>query len=184
MSTIHTDQATVDRWLADGRWVQFAPGVECCESYGTDDHKWQSHHEMLRPPADWKSEPCETCDGYGYGLPHDAKFEGLLRNGGWTDELRRDFEIWVADESVPCHFCNGSGVPRLAVTVPCHYTAPHLDPSDHGNRWGIFGKSVCPKCFGSNDGHITVAWATVEWTGPMLPVDGQWARGGTIEVVA
>lgn len=144
MST-DVDQATVDRWLADGRWVMFGEGVsDPC------DHKRYSCDDIgcmgpLLPPA-WMVEaarPCETCEGEGAA--------GMFCNA-------------YADPRMS-HPCNGKR--RLAVTVPC------LGCEGDGWERDQFGSVLVEcRCYDDLDGsfgRITVAWATVEW-GPLVVV--------------
>lgn len=182
--SIDVDQATVDRWRADGRWVMFGEGEPCPEgTHGGVVVQRSPHHE---PELEG---PCELCQGNGYRPP-----------------------VWMVEAAKLCETCDGvgsiegrniaswdlcpdcsNGKRRLAITVPC----------DVCGRWWVHGK----KCLG-----ITVPeLAVVEW-GPLRVVGfgldgdddyvrlsdgtkatpppdidpqsliGQWAIGGRIEV--
>lgn len=61
--TLDTDQATLDRWLAAGKWEQFAPGVTTrCNGFP------ERLRPPVEPPADWEPQPCTACNGRGYSL--------------------------------------------------------------------------------------------------------------------
>lgn len=148
MNTIITDQDTLDRWLATGRWEQF--GWECRYTqkpqWPAGNHAWCTDDDH-RPPADWtEPPPCETCDGNGGFKVDTAILYGIPGGEDWGEM---------------CPDCGGTGKQRLAVQVPCYC----LPIREAGGSWPYGDCLVPERC---TDGLVTVTWATVEW-GP-LPV--------------
>ena len=205
--SIHTDQATVDRWLADGRWVEFAPGERVLNPTPSGVRQRRDDIEPT-PPADWEAaQVCETC--------RVAREHGEFDGSDWR-----------------CPDCDNTGKRRHPVTVPCDHKGSEYLTNIHDGQQRIVCCNLCKSS--SPLGRITVAWATVEW-GParvvatpsdspdepcvtilprgvigywsrdgrpvqVPPVDlyvnaytrdidpqslvGQWARGGTIEAAS
>jgi len=163
--SLDVDQATVDRWLADGRWVVVEPGDWKCERCGASfslplEMTCDDHHPVSIPPA-WMVEaakPCETCDGVG-------SIEG------------RNIASWDL-----CPDCS-NGKRRFAITVPCdecdkgHVTCPKC-----GNYYE--DEPGYPDSF--QMGRLAVAHAAVEW-GPLRVrgdgrADSQWP-GPHVEII-
>lgn len=87
----HVDQATADRWRADGRFVLFGEG-ERVWCFGSPTFEKRAPAWMVEA-----AKPCETCGGSGVYGP--------------TDEVGR---------TARCRSCS-EGQRRHPVTVPCGF---------------------------------------------------------------
>jgi len=148
--SIDVDQATVDRWRADGRWIVFGAG-----ELEHDDHPLPACGDpgCEEVPPTWMVEaakPCETCGG-------KAKVPGAYHG--------------PADLLFACPDCD-DGQRRHPVTVPCEWCAEDgwlMGEPDHYER-GTDAWIACdcnPNGDDPHDGRITVPeLAVVEW-GPL-----------------
>lgn len=176
--SIDVDQATVDRWRADGRWAMFGEG----SGFYSDNPEPFGKVWEARPPA-WMMEaarPCENryCDD-GVVRRDDGRQVGYCTL--CVDGKRR------LAVTVPCDYCRGNKPPKNIVAPPCwkcvgrHRTTAAWATVEWGPLvvvgFGIDGDVDYVRL--SDDTKVT----------PPPDIDphtliGQWAIGGTIEVAS
>lgn len=156
----HVDQATADRWRADGRFVLFGEGEwpKMCPHSDPTECNGEHCDCPLRPPAAMieAAQPCETCGD-----------DRVVTADGQRVHTRPVTERWI-----DCPDCKGDGQRRHPITVPC---------SCGGTDQGLRRDGGCHLCYGSN--RISTGLLAIVEFGPTLIDDRLVTAGDSLFVV-
>ena len=159
MTAIVTDQATVDRWLADGRWVEHDGGV------------WRGAAERLAVQV-----PCPDCEGEG------------TWGSTCTDFHEHCYDPrCITDPDRPCGHCTDGLITVAWATVEWGPLPVLPNDDDVGSEPCLYYSASSPVAAlwymkATPDGwHVPI---TLPPDVDPQTLIGQWARGGSIEATA